>query len=46
MEIAEIRRAVARVQSLAGMKMRELGEPGSAPQIIEIDDVLELSPEQ
>jgi hypothetical protein len=45
MEIAEIRRAVARVQSLPGLKTRELGERGGTPQIIEIEDVLELSPD-
>jgi len=38
--------AVARVQSLAGLKTRELWERGSAPQIVEVEDVLELSPEQ
>ena len=46
MEIAEIGRGVARVQSLAGLKTRELWERGSAPQIVEVEDVLELSPEQ
>jgi ectoine hydroxylase-related dioxygenase (phytanoyl-CoA dioxygenase family) len=42
-EIADIRRAVARVKSLPGLKMRELGERGGAAQIIEIEDVLGLS---
>jgi len=46
MEIAEIRRAVARVQSLAGLKTLELGERGSAPQMIGIEDIFELTPEQ
>jgi ectoine hydroxylase-related dioxygenase (phytanoyl-CoA dioxygenase family) len=44
-EIAEIRSAVARITSLPGLKTRELGERGSAPQIVELEDVLESSPD-
>lgn len=44
-EIAEISSTVTRLQSLTGLKTRELGERGGAPQIVEIEDVLELSPE-
>jgi hypothetical protein len=43
-EIAEIRSAVMRILRVSGVKRRELGERGSSPQIIEIGDVLELSP--
>ena len=43
-EIAEIRDAVARVLSLPGLTTRELGERGGAPQIIEVEDVLERVP--
>jgi ectoine hydroxylase-related dioxygenase (phytanoyl-CoA dioxygenase family) len=43
-EVAEIRSTVARIMRLPEMKRRELGERGGAPQIVEIEDVLELSP--
>lgn len=43
-EIAEIRDAVAGVLSLPGLTTRELGERGGAPQIIEVEDVLERLP--
>lgn len=44
-EIAEISSTVTRIQGLTGLKTRELGERGGVPQIVEIEDVLELSPE-
>ena len=43
-EIAEIRTAVNAVRTVPGITTRELGERGGAPQIIEVEDVLELSP--
>jgi ectoine hydroxylase-related dioxygenase (phytanoyl-CoA dioxygenase family) len=44
-EVAEIRRTAARIMRLPELKRRELGERGGVPQIIEIEDVLELSPD-
>lgn len=44
-EVAEIRGAVARIMRLPELKRRELGERGGAPQIVEIEDVLELAPD-
>ena len=43
-EIAELRTAVNELQSLPGITTRELGERGGAPQIIEVEDILELFP--
>jgi ectoine hydroxylase-related dioxygenase (phytanoyl-CoA dioxygenase family) len=44
-EVAEIRRTVTRIMRLPELKRRELGERGGVPQIVEIEDVLELSPD-
>lgn len=44
-EIAEIRSVAARILSAPGLKTRELGERGGAPQIVEIENLLELSPD-
>lgn len=44
-EIDEIRTTVTRIQNLTGLKTRELGVRGGAPQIVEIEDVIQLAPE-
>jgi ectoine hydroxylase-related dioxygenase (phytanoyl-CoA dioxygenase family) len=43
-EVAEIRTAVIQILRTPELKRRELGERGSSPQIVEIEDVFELSP--
>lgn len=44
-DIAQIRSAVIRVMSRQDLRRRELGERGSVPQIVEIENILALSPE-